>query len=220
MRENNFFEPYIEKSKFDFKGKNALTAMGILLALLIVLYPVVNQIRIFKINRDVAKIDAVMNSKDNQAKKVRIDKIKETVAEIDEKSKALELVKGDFYKRDTIGDFLVDNITQSMSGDMFLEKIELSEELGTINGVSKTKESIAIFERNLKRIVFFKEVFIPTIKLEEGFYKFDIDLLIDSEAVSITKQKQLDEIKVKKELEPKQDIDNDNDGGDTEIEAE
>ena len=86
MRENNFFEPYIEKSKFDFKGKNALTAMGILLALLIVLYPVVNQIRIFKINRDVAKIDAVMNSKDNQAKKVRIDKIKETVAEIDEKS--------------------------------------------------------------------------------------------------------------------------------------
>lgn len=220
MRENNFFEPYIEKSKFDFKGKSALTAMGILLALLIVLYPVVNQIRIFRMNREVAKIDAVMNSKDNQVKKAQIDEIKKTVSEVNEKSEALEVVKTDFSKRDTIGDFLVDNITQSMSGEMFLEKIELSEELGAISGVSDTKESIAIFERNLKRIVFFEEVFIPTIKLEEGFYKFDIDLLIDSEAVSITKQKQLDEIKAKKELEPQEDIDIDNDGGDTEIEAE
>ena len=218
MRENNFFEPYIEKRKFDFKGKNTLTAMGILLALVIVMYPVVNQIRIFKMNRDVAKIDAIMNSKDNQAKKVRIDKIKEDVAEVNKKSDALEIVKEDFYKRDTIGDFLVDNITKSMSGEMFLDKIELSEELGAISGVSNTKESIAIFERNLKRIVFFEEVFIPTIKLEEGFYKFDIDLVIDSEAVSITKQKQLDEIKAKEELELDEDITND--GGETEIEVE
>lgn len=218
MRENNFFEPYIEKRKFDFKGKNTLTAMGILLALVIVMYPVVNQIRIFKMNRDVAKIDAIMNSKDNQAKKVRIDKIKEDVAEVNKKSDALEIVKEDFYKRDTIGDFLVDNITKSMSGEMFLDKIELSEELGAISGVSNTKESIAIFERNLKRIAFFEEVFIPTIKLEEGFYKFDIDLVIDSEAVSITKQKQLDEIKAKEELELDEDITND--GGETEIEVE
>ena len=189
MSDSNFFEPYIEKSKFDFKGKEIITLSALILVWIMIMFPLVNKIRVIKVNREVVKIEKEINSTENQTKKMEIDNTKEEITALKGKAETLEKIAEDFYKRDNVGDFLVDSITQSMAGAMFLKKVEISGEKVTINGISNEKESIAMFERNLRRIIYFEDIFIPNIKLQEEFYEFNISVSINNEEVNLKKQK-------------------------------
>lgn len=220
MRGNNFFEPYIEKGNFDFKGKKIITLSVVAVVLVIVLFPIVNKIRIFTMNREIVKIDKEINSKENRVRKAEVDDTREEVFLLKQKSEILEVIAQDFYKRDNVGDFLVDSITHSMTGAMFLKKIEISGEQAKVTGISNAKESIAILERNLRRVTYFEDIFIPTIKLEEGFYEFEVDIAINNEAVNLKKQEQLDEVKGAIDASPPEEVGIENSGGETKVEAE
>ena len=220
MRGNNFFEPYIERKSFDFKGKNIMILSLLLLVLIMIMFPLVTKIRVFKMNREITKINSEINSKENQTKKTEVDYIKKETVELKGKSEVLDLIASDFYKKDNVGDFLVDSITDSMTGAMFLKDVAISGAEVSVVGISKEKQSIAMFERNLRGVSYFKDVFIPSIKLDEGFYEFDIKININNEAVNLKKQEQLDEIKDNIETSTPEEIEINNNGGETKVEAE
>lgn len=220
MRGNNFFEPYIEKNSFDFKGKNIIILSLLLLVLASIMFPLVTKIRVFKMNREITKINSEINSKENQIKKIEVDNIKKETVELKEKSEILDLIASDFYKKDNVGDFLVNSITDSMAGAMFLKDIAISGAEISLVGISKEKQDIAMFERNLRRVSYFKDVFIPSIKLDEGFYEFDINIDINSEAVNLKKQEQLDEVKDQIDTSTSGKIEINTNGGETKVETE
>lgn len=195
LRDTNFFEPYIEKKEFDFKGKGMIifVVTGIIVILLI-LSPIVNMIRISKMNKEIIKIEDELNSTQNKVKKESFENKRQEIIELKDKEETLDLIAGDFYKRDNVGDFLVHSITDSMTGTMFLKNMDINGDEIVVSGIAKEKADIARLERNFRRIIYFNDVFIPSIKLNEDFYEFSVNIKINNEEVNLKKQQQLEEV--------------------------
>lgn len=206
MRDTNFFEPYIDKKEIDFKGKNVivLVVAGVVVVSLI-LFPIVNKIRFYRMNKEIVRIDNELNSSQNKIKKDQVETKRQEIAELKEKDKILGLIADDFYKKDNVGDFLVLSITDSMTDGMFLKDVDITDDEVTVSGIAKQKKDIARLERNFRRIAYFKDVFIPSITLNEDYYEFAVNIKINNEEVNLKKQQQAEEIKKIKELEEAED---------------
>lgn len=213
MKDTNFFEPYVETREFNFKGKKMIIPIVLaLIVFIIVTFPLVNKIRIYRMNREIVKIDKEVNSTQNKIKKQTIETKRLEIANLKEKDAMLTVITDDFSKKDNVGDFLVYSITDSMTGDMFLKSLEITGDEAIVIGISKEKESIARLERSLRRISYFKDVFIPNITMQEEFYEFTVNIKINSEEVNIKKAEQAEysnEVKIIEE-----------DGGDDSVEIE
>lgn len=206
MRDTNFFEPYVDKKENDFKGKNIIVFVvaGVVVVSLI-MFPVVNKIRIYRINKEITKIENELNSSQNKIKKEQVEGKRQEIEELKEKDKTLGLIADDFYKKDNVGDFLVLSITESMTKGMFLKSVDINGDEIIVSGVSKEKKDIARLERNFRRIVYFQEVFIPSIVLNEDYYEFAVNIKINNEEVNLKKQQQTQDMEKIKQLEESRD---------------
>lgn len=206
MRDTNFFEPYIDKKENDFKGKNIIVFVvaGVVVVSLI-MFPVVNKIRFYRINKEITKIENELNSSQNKIKKEQVEGKRQEIEELKEKDKTLGLIADDFYKKDNVGDFLVLSITESMTKGMFLKSVDINGDEIIVSGVSKEKKDIARLERNFRRIVYFQEVFIPSIVLNEDYYEFAVNIKINNEEVNLKKQQQTQDMEKIKQLEESRD---------------
>ena len=212
MRDTNFFEPYIDKKEIDFKGKKmVLLVIASTLTVALILFPIVNKIRFYRMNKEITRIDAEINSSQNKIRKSQVEGKRQEIADLKEKDKTLELIADDFYKRDNVGDFLVLSITDAMTDGMFLKSIDITGDELMVSGIAKEKKDIARLERNFRRVVYFQDVFIPSITLNENYYEFGVNIKINNEEVNLKKKEQTDEMNEIGELE-------ENGGGEVEVE--
>ena len=218
MKDTNFFEPYIETKKHGFKGKKGifLVIVGVIIFMLLT-FPLINKIRIYRMNREIVRIDNEVNSTQNKIKRTNIEQKRNDIAVLKEKDVLLETITTDFYKKDNVGDFLVYSITDSMTSGMFLKSLDITGDEAIVVGISQQKEGIARLERSLRRISYFKTVFIPNITLQEEFYEFTVNIKLNSEEVRLKKEEQaeyeldVDETKIDKTETP---------GGESKVEVE
>lgn len=191
MKDTNFFEPYIDKKEFNFKAGNLAIIITLsVIIITMVLFPITNKIRTYQMNKEITNIDREINSETNKSQKINIENKRQEILELKEKDRLLQLIKNDFYEKDNVGEFLVYSITDSMVGEMFLKDLEITGDEITITGISKQKTDIAVFEKNLRKVVYFDQVFMPNMTLNEDYYEYSVDIKINNKEVNIKKQQQ------------------------------
>jgi type IV pilus assembly protein PilN len=181
MKDLNFFEPYIEKKEFKIDKELIFYGTMVLIVLCMIFYGIINQIKIAKLNREVAKLK--LEAEDESIEK-RIEELKfqeEEIAGIKEKVEQLKIVDKYIEDRDIINEYLLQNITSRTPEEVFLKSMSLDTLSIQIEGISKDKYSIAEFEHSLKSTIGFEESFISNISFEDGYYNFSLNIKLKDE---------------------------------------
>lgn len=183
MRDKNFFEPYVDKKNSrDEKQKMMVVVVGGL-TILVLSYTLFNLVKIPMLKREISRVDNELNGNQLTEKKESVENKKEILAELKQIEVEIDYVSLELNEKDKLGVYLVETITNSMPGAIFLKKIDINEDLITLEGISRTKEDIAKLEANLRQVIYFKNVFIPAIKSDEGFYNFNITMSLTAEGL-------------------------------------
>lgn len=181
MKDLNFFEPYIEKKEFKIDKELIFYGTMVLIVLCMIFYGIINQIKIVKLNREVAKLK--LEAEDESVQK-RIEELKfqeEEIADIKEKVEQLKTVDEYIEDRDIINEYLLQNITSRTPEEVFLKSMSIDTASMQIEGISKDKYSIAEFEHSLKNTIGFEESFISNISFEDGYYNFSLNIKLKDE---------------------------------------
>lgn len=183
MGDKNFFEPYIDKkdSKSDRQKIIAIVAGG--LAALLLVYVVINVVRIPMLKREIARVSSELNEGKLLDKKASVDNKREILAELEQMETEIDYVSLELNEKDKLGVYLVETITNSMPNDIFLKSVDIKEDLIILEGISRTKEDIAQLEANLRQVIYFKDVFIPEIVSDEGFFSFTTTMSLTEEGM-------------------------------------
>ena len=201
MRDKNFFDPYVgKKNSRDEKQKLvAIVAGGF--TILILSYTLVNVVKIPMLKREIARVTSELNENQLNEKKESVEQKKEILAELKQIETEIDYVSFELNEKDKLGVYLVETITNSMPSDIFLKSIDINEEMITLEGISWTKEDIAQLEANLRQVIYFKEVFIPGINTEEGFYNFTITMNLTEEGIAVQEESEEEADKTNEEKE-------------------
>lgn len=201
MRDKNFFDPYVgKKNSRDEKQKLvAIVAGGF--TILILSYTLVNVVKIPMLKREIARVTSELNENQLNEKKESVEQKKEILAELKQIETEIDYVSFELNEKDKLGVYLVETITNSMPSDIFLKSIDINEEMITLEGISRTKEDIAQLEANLRQVIYFKEVFIPGINTEEGFYNFTITMNLTEEGIAVQEESEEEADKTNEEKE-------------------
>lgn len=183
MGDKNFFEPYIDKkdSKSDRQKIIAIIAGG--LTALLLVYVVINVVRIPMLKREIARVSSELNEGKLLDKKASVDNKREILAELEQMETEIDYVSLELNEKDKLGVYLVETITNSMPNDIFLKSVDIKEDLIILEGISRTKEDIAQLEANLRQVIYFKDVFIPEIVSDEGFFSFTTTMSLTEEGM-------------------------------------
>lgn len=202
MRDKNFFESFVETKGSEVDKKKILIIVGASLLALLVVFTSVNMIRIRVLNSQISRDSKELQRDDLNKKKISAEEKKELLAELDKIESELEIVTVEIDKKDMLGSYLLETITDAMPNEVFLKSVDVTEEFIALEGISRTKEDIARLEGNFRRVSYFKNVFIPEIKAEEGFFNFRVDLSLSPEGIA-KRDKSQEKIKA---IEPTEDV--------------
>lgn len=178
MKDLNFFENYVEKSEFSIDKQIIIYSAAIILALFIIIYTLLSQIRIRSLSRDIAKLQLTVE--DERLNK-KIDEIRKKEEEVDKFNETVEKIKtfdGTVEKESIVDTYLLENIVSRMPEDIFFTSISIYTGEIQIVGNAKDKWTIAQFGKNLESIEDFHEVFISNISSEEGYYNFILNIYL------------------------------------------
>ncbi|SHH54991.1 PilN domain-containing protein [Sporanaerobacter acetigenes] len=181
MKDLNFFEPYIEKKEFKIDKELIFYGTMVLIVLCMIFYGIINQIKIVKLNREVAKLK--LEAEDESVQK-RIEELKfqeEEIADIKGKVEQLKTVDEYIEDRDIINEYLLQSINSRTPEEVFLKSMSIDTASMQIEGISKDKYSIAEFEHSLKNNIDFEESFISNISFEDGYYNFSLNIKLKDE---------------------------------------
>ena len=176
MKDLNFFEYFISKKDKFCKEKRIYYFITIPLCLFIVIYTTHLQIRIRRISKDVAKMEAVLE--DNLLTK-KMKKIKEKEEEVKEFRIYLEQYRQldrIISKKSIIDDSLLESITLRRPDGVYFTSISINTDSIELIGYSGDQYSIAVFSNNLKSLEDFKNVFISTITKSSQNYNFVLNI--------------------------------------------
>lgn len=204
MRDKNFFEPYVDKKNKSDENRRKLILIGGGIGIILFSYTFYNIVRVPMLKREINRISNELNEKKLIEKKESVDNKKELLAELKQIETEIDYVSLELNEKDKLGVYLVETITNSMPSDIFLKSIDINEDLITLEGISRTKESIAQLESNLRQVIYFKDVFIPGISSDEGFYSFTITMSLTEEGL-LEQEKAEHEDDKEKEKESKED---------------
>lgn len=194
MRDKNFFEPYIDKKDSKSERQKIIAIISGGLAALLLVYIVINVVRIPMLEREIARVSSELNESKLLDKKASVDNKREILAELEQIETEIDYVSSELNEKDRLGVYLVETITNSMPNDIFLKSIDIKEDLITLEGISRTKEDIAQLGANLRQVIYFREVFIPEIVSDEGFFSF-------TSTISLTEEGMLEQGKVDGEVD-------------------
>lgn len=208
MRDKNFFEPYVDKKNKSDENRRKLILIGGGIGILLFSYTFYNIVRVPMLKREINRISNELNEKKLIEKKESVDNKKELLAELKQIETEIDYVSLELNEKDKLGVYLVETITNSMPSEIFLKSIDINEDLITLEGISRTKEDIANLEANLRQVIYFKDVFIPGISSDEGFYDFTITMSLTEEGkIEQEKAEHEDDKKEEKEEESKEEED-------------
>ncbi|MGI6426662.1 MAG: PilN domain-containing protein [Natronincolaceae bacterium] len=188
MKDFNFFEPYLDKRKISTYNILILYAVGLVVVLGMIIYPLVNIFRINSLKKSVAAMKENLESSAIYERLSVVEQKKEKVSEMEEKLSLLENVDKIIESRDVINDLLLDRVTGRVPKDVFFRSLSLSSGQIQIQGSAINNLAVAHLESNLKSDKGFKDIYISNISLDEGLHNFSINFALKDAEEDDTEQ--------------------------------
>lgn len=184
MNDLNFFSPYQKtktKVKVELKDKEKIVYIGAAAVVGIMIFvAIVQQVFILKYNSDINALKESMSAINNS----EIQEIETKKNELDllnSKYTDMKNIKNAIENLELVNDEMLVNIAAVIPDGIYFSGISLEKEEKLINGIAKNNAYIAEFQNNLRKLPYFKNLFVPEIKDNNGYYDFTIK--IDAEDV-------------------------------------
>lgn len=171
MRDINFFDAYMPKGKWKKSQKHIIFML--LICIILILIPLVNQYIIYIKKQNIT---AAMNMV-NSSEKFKIMEIKKKKLKLEEMKnyyEMLEQVQLAINNKDFIDDSCIRTLMDILPNDLYLSKFRALGNKVEINGFAKDKASIAKFESRLRQMIFFENIFVPSISKLNNSYSFSL----------------------------------------------
>ena len=178
MKDFNFFEPYLDKKEISNYNILILYAVISITILGLITYPLINVFRITFLKKNIATMKTSLESSDLYKQLNIVEQRKEEITKMEEQLSLIKDIDKVIESRNVINDLLLNKITNKVPKDVFFESLNLSSNQIQIQGSATNNLAIAQFENNLKSDKYFKDIYIPSISLNEGLYNFSISFAL------------------------------------------
>lgn len=183
MKDLNFFKGYIEKKQFKANKKLLYLSMSIFIVLLFLTYSIYNYIIINQEAEIVNNLKTIAEDSELlervgkiQKKEIQVNEFKDYIDKIRKLDEIIE-------SKDIINESLLDTITLIMPESLFLTSIGINNNSMQLVGIAEEKWAIAEFGKGLEILDKVEEIFISNISLEENYYNFNINIIIEGGTV-------------------------------------
>lgn len=181
MSDFNFFSSYNKKrSKTLNKSIIFYSIIGIFIIGIIV-FGLRNYILIRKLSAEVGSLIERYNLLSNDEKVKEIAEREQNIRLTKDNLDALNALDEYVNRQDIINESLLENIRASIPYDLFFDSILINSGSIRIEGKSKNKDSISLFQYNLSQYDDFSQVFIPEVMFEDGYYSFNLNIIMKEE---------------------------------------
>ncbi|MCC5911464.1 MAG: PilN domain-containing protein [Clostridiaceae bacterium] len=189
MRDFNFFEPYIDKKETEVTRKQFIlyiATTAIVIAALF--YPLVNIFQQHRIKGSITAMQMSLEADETYEKIQRIEEKQQRINRKVTKLATLTEMEENLKQQSFIDDQLMYTITGTIPQEIFFERLTFTNNIVEIQGYAVDKAKIALLEQRLHTIPDFVEIFIPSISIEEGFYRFTLTFTIKEVTADETNQ--------------------------------
>lgn len=183
MKDLNFFKGYIEKKQFKANKKLLYLSISIFTVLLFLTYSIYNYIIINQEAEIVNNLKTIAEDSELlervgkiQKKEIQVNEFKDYIDKIRKLDEIIE-------SKDIINESLLDTITLIMPESLFLTSIGINNNSMQLVGIAEEKWAIAEFGKGLEILDKVEEIFISNISLEENYYNFNINIIIEGGTV-------------------------------------
>lgn len=166
MKTFNFFEPYLEKS---YKKLVLFISFGI--GILLLIYPLIN---IYQISRMEKEVTVINHRVDTPEEIVLTKEMQKEIKRLDTTLRDLKKLDTLTKEKDVVNDFLVYTICNNVPESLFFKSFHITSENVQIEGISKNKIAIAQFKHSLEKIIYFQNIYIPSISEDKDGYTFTL----------------------------------------------
>ncbi|WP_176461843.1 PilN domain-containing protein [Anaeromicrobium sediminis] len=166
MRDFNFFSHYIDTKKTSKKRLIHLSLIGITITLVIGSITFANIQRANKIEKEIQDLKNYLNSEERIKKSNELEEIKRKMKITNSYYTIVEAINTDMDKVDIVSSSLMEKISSSTPKDLFIKTISLTVKDGQMQGVAKSRVTIAEFVHNLKKIDLVENVHVSIINKE------------------------------------------------------
>jgi len=175
VRDFNFFELHLRKTKAIEKRRLIIFSSTIFLIVAIVAFPLINFLQERAIRKDIAQMKSILAKPENQE---LINRVNQKKIAVDEMNKQLPLVEGShkaIQQTKYIDEYLIEMITNAIPRNLIFQSLVVNQGNVSIFGQTNDKSAVAEFVHNLRLLNRFEEIFVPVITLrEDGSFDFSI----------------------------------------------
>ncbi len=174
MRDYNFFEPYIKKSRKIDKNKIILLCLLGIMIISATTYPIMITLRTIKINNSIAAMKTEMLSDETKQNNSEITVLQRKIQEREQQLQFLGEIDDIMKDVDLIDEYLIYTVSSAVPEGIFLNTVNISSSDIKMTGTSLEKTLIAELQYNLRQCDTFEEIFIPSITFDNGYYDFSV----------------------------------------------
>ena len=167
MRDFNFFEHHLKKTKRKEKRHYMIFGTTVLLIIVIVAFPITNFVLSQGLKKDIAHMKSVIEAPENQEKIKRVDEKKILVEEFNKQLPLLENSHVAIQQTKYIDDYLIQDINDAIPRNMSFQSLTINAGSINVMGQAKDRSAVAEFEYNLRALDKFDDLFVPSITLRE-----------------------------------------------------
>ncbi|MCT4632706.1 MAG: PilN domain-containing protein [Firmicutes bacterium] len=175
MKEINFFEQYLKDSNQTKQKRYRYVAISAIIVASILAYPIYSYAKISNYQSRMESAEEYLRNSENSKMIEKVRAIDESIASLGQQRQKLADVTKYLLENDCdIDDSLITAITNTIPRNIDIQVIDVEDKVISIMGSSLDKDSISVFQKNLRESSNFVNVFIPNIIHESQYYDFNI----------------------------------------------
>lgn len=177
MYDLNFFESFSPKGKHTASlFRSNMILIGILAAILAI-WPIFNQAYSYKLEGDIAKLQAEVEKSEKYKLIEQTAALREYILERGNQLKVLQRKDKELQADEWLNEAFLYNLMSTAPKDLRFEKLAITpEKTISIEGAASNKPAIAELERSLRSSGRFSILHVQTIDRKEGTYQFVMNL--------------------------------------------
>ena len=176
MSKLNFFTPYLEKQEKSQALFRRFSTIGILIFALSLVAGGGIFINSYMIKQDIQSLQETLAQPDMIQKRAEMDSIKTRVRVGGSYLQEVKVIKERIQAVSVLKIELMDNISSALPSDVVMQTMELSVNDLRLTANSRTRDSIAEFEYNIKKTGLYGNVHINAIARAQGAAAYTFDL--------------------------------------------
>lgn len=174
MKDFNFFEPYLFKSRKMNTKRLVTFVFSSILSFIIVIYPLIKSSEIKKLQEEIYAINQAIESPDRISKFRIIEANRMQLNKLKGELEFFKKLQTKMLKEDKISHTLIQSIIEDVPKGIYFDTLTIKDDYIEIQSIATYKASIAQMERNLRNNIAFEEIFISSIIDNNGYYAFTI----------------------------------------------